>query len=560
VTLWVGDLEHFEAFARTLTLDNGRRMSVEPFQRTILSDYFRGARETLVLIPKKNGKTTLMAALLVYHLCFVDEARAYLAASSVKQAGLCYDMATGFVARSAALQRRILARPGTKELRSKRDTGTAFVLAADADTADGVGPTLFIVDELHRAKSTGMYDVARDGLDARGGSMLAITTAGDDEDSPLGVMRGNFLALPGKRIRGRYTYARSRDRSSVMHEWALRPDDDLEDLELVKSVNPLRSMTKGKLRRRRDSPTMTLGAWARFACNVWTQGEDVAIATVDWARRARSGLRLPDGAGTGDKVLGVDLGWSQDTTGLVVVGYPRPPELDEDGELVLPREAHVDERLGLILAGTQAGPPVNVRIPAWLAELDNGAELERLARTGPGRVEEGRQTDEDVVKGAIVRLWLIWPDLRFALDPNAGGQSLAQWIERELAGGDEERVATLSQQPAPMQGTSMHFAAAIRTRTVQEPLEDPQTDDEAVRTVPLYHPDRVELNAHVRAAAARWNGERWRFDKRRKPRAGNTQVKPKPIDLVIASALAYRALMSPVEEELEPFGSDALAA
>lgn len=544
---WVGDLEHFEAFCRTLTLEDGRRFELEPFQKTILRDYFDGVAETLVVIPKKNGKTTLMAALLLYHLLVVDNAKAYLAASSIKQAGLCYGIAAGFVKRSAALQRRILVRAGTKELRSKRDDGVAQVLAADSDTADGVGVTLAIVDELHRAKSSALYDVFRDGLlTERGGAMVAITTAGEDEDSPLGVMRANFLAMPGKRMRGRYTYCRSRDRTNVMHEWSLRPDDDLDDLDLVKSVNPLRAMTKGKLRRRRDSPSMTTNAWARFACCIWTQGEHAAISAIDWARRARPGLRIPDGVGP-LKVIGIDCGWTKDCTAIVPVGYPVSERWDGD-ELVLPREAWIDERLVIIPAGTQAGPAVSVRLPDDLDE-----DLARLAQIAPGAIVGGRATDDEVVKGALVRLWLIWPDAHFALDPNASGQSIAQWIERELCDGDETRVRLFSQQPAPMQLASMHLSTGIRTRTVQEPVDDPNEPEAFNRTVPIWHPDDEGLNRHVRAADARWSGDRWRFDKRTKPRSGSTRVQPQPIDGVIATTLGYRGLMAPAEEALVPF-------
>jgi phage terminase large subunit-like protein len=55
------------------------------------------------------------------------------------------------------------------------------VLAADVDTADGVIPTLALVDEMHRHKSAGLYGVFRDGLGARDGQMLTISTAGDNE-------------------------------------------------------------------------------------------------------------------------------------------------------------------------------------------------------------------------------------------------------------------------------------------------------------------------------------------------------------------------------------------
>lgn len=522
---WHGDLDHFEAFCKKLTLDNGRPFELQDFQRRILRDYFAGVVETLILLPKKNGKTTLMAALVVYHLVYHDEARCYVAASSRDQAALLYDHAKGFVNRSPSLQRRILVRGGTRELRSRRDDGFVKVLAADSDTADGVGPTLAIVDELHRHKSTALYDVFRDGLDARDGRMLTISTAGDDEDGPLGQMRANYLAYPrSKPKRGsRYTYARSPDGTNVMHEWALRPADDLEDLELVKSVNPLDSMTVAKLRRRRASPSMTTGTWARFACNVWTQRDDAAIAKLDWAPRGRERLRIPDGEES-DVVVGIDLGWTKDSTALVPVGHPY---VEADGDLNTD-EAWIDDRLRIIPAGSQKG----------------------------GKIVEGRMTDEELVKDALREFAELWPYCRFALDPNAGGQSLAQWIERELCGGDESRVVVLSQQPNPMALTSMHFAAGVRTRVVQEPPEPGGEELDAeqnVRTVPLWHPDHEQLNRHVYGAVQRWVGERWRFDKARTPSKQSTKVKPKLIDAAIAAALGYRALMAPRAEDLVPF-------
>jgi hypothetical protein len=516
--LWQGDLEMFERFCRTLTLDNGRRMRLEPFQRAMLRDFFDGATETYILIPKKNGKTTLLAALLVFHLCYVDNANAIVVASSVKQAGILYRHASGFVKRSAALQARILVRAGTKELRSRRDDGVAKVLAADVDTADGEDPTLAIIDELHRAKSLGLLGVLSDGLDARDGSLVAITTAGDDEDGPLGTIRGRFRALPGVKRAGkygRYLYARSKDGSEVMHEWALEPGDDVEDLDLVKSVNPLRSMTKAKLRRRRNSKGMTATRWRRFACNLWVQGEDAAIADTDWLAARRAGARLPDGLGA-DVVIGVDLGWTRDWTGLVPVGFAG----DERDEAI------IDERL--------------VGIPS------------------PG---DGSATDELVIKGHLRRLghWEtgLWPECRFAIDPNAGGQHVAQWIKQELCNGDgEARVITVSQQPAPMQTASMHFAEGLRLARVAGEAGGElvlEAGEDELRAVPLYHPDHPDLNRHARAAAAGWHGERWRFIQRKVPRSDASRVQPKPIDLVVAGTLAYAVLCGPRTATPEPF-------
>ena len=55
---------------------------------------------------------------------------------------------------------------------SDRDGPRVRVLAADANTGDGVIPTLALVDELHRHPSGDLYGVFRDGLGPRDGQMV----------------------------------------------------------------------------------------------------------------------------------------------------------------------------------------------------------------------------------------------------------------------------------------------------------------------------------------------------------------------------------------------------
>src|SRR4051812_2501575 len=82
----------------------------------------------------------------------------------------------------------------------------------------------------------------------------------------------------------RHTVARSADRSFAMHEWALRADDDPDDLELVKQANPLAQITLEELRMRRDSPSTQRWQWQRFTCNLRSKGEDAAIQPEEWDR------------------------------------------------------------------------------------------------------------------------------------------------------------------------------------------------------------------------------------------------------------------------------------
>jgi hypothetical protein len=226
------ELARFVRFCSKLRLA-GKPFVLEPFQRRILRDYFSGTRQTLVILPKKNGKSTLVAALAIYHLLTTADAEGYIAANARDQANIILNQIRKFIRATPGLAQRIEVQ--MREIRSIRDEGFVRVLAADKDTADGVIPTLAIIDELHRAKSTDLMGVFRDGLGPRGGQMMTITTAGDDSESPLGVMRTEAYRFPTVDVDGCYRYCRSRSGQFVMHEWAIEPEEDREDMRVVKT-------------------------------------------------------------------------------------------------------------------------------------------------------------------------------------------------------------------------------------------------------------------------------------------------------------------------------------
>lgn len=288
-------------------------MALEDYQRTMLGDYFAGTIETLILIPKKNGKSTLLAALALFHLITTPDAECVVGAASRDQATILYDQAAGFVRRSDGLQARVDVKRGYREMRNRRDSGRIRVLAADVDTADGVIPTLALVDELHRHKSAGLYGVFRDGLGPRGGQMITISTAGEHEQSALGLMRTAALDLPNTERDGAHVFAATGDRSYVLHEWALRKEDDLDDMVVVKGANPASWQTLAALAARHDSPSMLPWQWARFACGVWVASEAWWIEGEDW-NLLKTGERLDDG----DRItLGFDGSRVGDSTALV---------------------------------------------------------------------------------------------------------------------------------------------------------------------------------------------------------------------------------------------------
>lgn len=312
-------LDGFAAFCRGLVLDSGERFELEPFQRTMLADHFGGVTESVIVIPKKNGKTTLLGALALFHLLEWPEAECVIGASSRDQARILFKQAAGLVRRSK-LDGKFDVKSGYGEIRLKdgtKDGPRVRVLAADANTADGVIPTLALVDELHRHPSGELYGVFLDGLGPRQGRMITISTAGATQDSPLGLLRRKAFELEVVRDeRSKYTYACAPDGSFALHEWSLRPEDNVDDMGVVKLTNPASWHTEEALRRRHDSPSMTPWQWRRFACGIWTEGEEPWIRPELWDALRVPGLEIDD---EDPQWVGVDVGVRRDSTAIVRV-------------------------------------------------------------------------------------------------------------------------------------------------------------------------------------------------------------------------------------------------
>ncbi len=304
------ELEAFLAFASELRTEEGQPLVLEEFQHIVLRPYFNGVRQTVILLPKKNGKTTLIAALALFHLLRVRNATCVIIASSRKQAEIVLNQARMFVRQSDDLSK--LMRRQERTIRYNEDDGRIEVLAADVDTADGVIPTLVIVDELHRAKSLELYGVMMDSLEPRQAQLIAISTAGYSLDSPLGQIRTAAHEHPSFTRTGTFNSLFTSD--LAFFEWCLDVDANVEDFSVVKTANPASWQTEEALAKRRRDPGMTLYRWLRFACGVWTEGEEPWINPPVWdALAGKVQLEGPVWAA-------VDMGVREEEPAIVLVG------------------------------------------------------------------------------------------------------------------------------------------------------------------------------------------------------------------------------------------------
>lgn len=152
---------------------------------TVTESGYRHYRYAYLEVPKKNGKTSLIAGLGVYHLvCDGMQGQIYCCAADRSQATLVYKAAVGMIEQDEELSKILKITDSRKEIENVH-TGTVLkVLSAEAFTKHGINPTVVIFDELHAQPNRDLWDVMTFGAGAARKEPLwwVITTAGDDPD------------------------------------------------------------------------------------------------------------------------------------------------------------------------------------------------------------------------------------------------------------------------------------------------------------------------------------------------------------------------------------------
>lgn len=152
------------------------------------ADGSRLYRTLFLEVPRKNGKTTLSAALALYCLTADREqgAEVYAAAAARLQARLCFDPAKTMAAAAPALNKRI--RPLLNVLEYAATNSFFRVLAGEqaAGLQHGLNVHCAVIDELHVHKNRDLLDVLETGTGSRTNPLIIIiTTAGVDDPASI---------------------------------------------------------------------------------------------------------------------------------------------------------------------------------------------------------------------------------------------------------------------------------------------------------------------------------------------------------------------------------------
>lgn len=182
LTTFTGVMKHYSSGAA------GNPFILEPWEDFIICNIFclyrvdtrrRKYKTAHISVSRKNGKTTLAAALGLFALIADGEpaASVIMAANSREQAHIDFDAASAF-ARQLDPRKKSL-KVLRNEIVFQKNNASLKVISADASTGDGLNPSMVILDELHEAADSKLFDVLRSGQGFREQPlMLSITTAG----------------------------------------------------------------------------------------------------------------------------------------------------------------------------------------------------------------------------------------------------------------------------------------------------------------------------------------------------------------------------------------------
>lgn len=295
----------------------GRPLVLAPFQKRFIKavyDNRAGTRRAYLSIARKNGKTGLIAGLVLAHLVgprAVLNGRLVSGARSRDQAAQVFELAAKMVKLSPKLSEIVRIVPSGKRLVGLTLNTEFQALAADGTTAHGLSPALAILDEVGQVR--GPKD---DFVDA-------ITTSQGAHAAPLLIAISTQAASDADLFSLWLDDAeRSGDPHIVSHVYKAPEDCALDDRKAWAAANP----ALGIFRSRKDLAEQAKQAARmpaaentfRWLClNQRIQAHSPFVSRGVWERCAGSPSEIAFEANP--VYAGLDLSARQDLTALVLV-------------------------------------------------------------------------------------------------------------------------------------------------------------------------------------------------------------------------------------------------
>ena len=222
----------------------GRQFKLLDFQKFIISNMFgfywkdeegkpknrRVVQYVWYEVARKNGKTALAAAILLYMMIADGEQSSdvFFLANSHKQALVAYEYAHKFIGnldkKGSFFQRY------RDSIKFPLTNSQISCLASDFKRLDGLNPHCFLQDEYHEVSTEKIYANMCSGMQARKNPMgIIITSAGFDLNGVAAQKRKEMIEVLSGKVQ---------DDSQLVFIYCLTPEDDYKDPKVWIKANP----------------------------------------------------------------------------------------------------------------------------------------------------------------------------------------------------------------------------------------------------------------------------------------------------------------------------------
>jgi phage terminase large subunit-like protein len=312
--------------------DDGRAIwnpiRLEPWQCWYLTTMFgwlradglRRFRVSMLLVPRKNGKSVVAAIIVLYMLTSDGESggECYSVATTRDQAKVVAELAWEMAKRSPLFCEYFGVRIGAKTTYTLTVPATASKfapLSADAHTLDGLNISLAVVDELHAHKTREVYGVVDTATGARAQPYIVITTTAGVE---IGGICHEKMEYLHKVLDGTV-----QDESFFGINYTIPDGADYRDPAVMRMANPNWgvSVDPGDIARKvaeaQHSQAAINNVLTKHA-NVWVRSESGWMTATLWQTCADDTVTLENLKGF-PLYIGVDLGETRDPSSLALL-------------------------------------------------------------------------------------------------------------------------------------------------------------------------------------------------------------------------------------------------
>lgn len=292
----------------------GKPMRLLDFQRRFLCEVYDnpyGTRRAYLSIARKNGKTGLIAGIVLAHVAGPEALRntqIISGAQSREQAGIVFDLASKMIHFSPELSHLIRIVPSSKRLIGLMRNVEYRALSAEGKTAHGLSPVLAILDEVGQVK--GPRDEFISAITTSQGAyanplMIAISTQAPADLDLFSIWLDAQQSAPDPRV--------------ISHVYSAPQDCAVDDRAGWSMANPALGKFKSvsdveqEARMARDMPSHEAD-FRNFSLNQRVEATNPFVARSVWKANGAAPSALD-----GKKVYGgLDLSAVSDLTALIL--------------------------------------------------------------------------------------------------------------------------------------------------------------------------------------------------------------------------------------------------